>query len=88
MLSIHYYYYGIITLLIVLLFFVFYFISSFPFPFAFALGGLGFQFCVFVAGWRHDLRSEWPSITAIYYIIAVLVLLFTTNLNSSDAPPF
>ena len=21
---------------------------------------LGFEFCVFVAGWRHAFRSEWP----------------------------
>ena len=41
---------------------VFYFISSFPFLLAFAVGGLGFEFCVFVAGWRHVLRSEWPFI--------------------------
>ena len=33
-----------------------------PFLFAFAVGGLGFEFCVFVAGWRHALRSEWPFI--------------------------
>ena len=26
------------------------------------VGGLGFEFCVFVAGWRHALRSEWPFI--------------------------
>ena len=26
---------------------------------AFVVGGLGFEFCVFVAGWRHALRSEW-----------------------------
>ena len=38
---------------------VFNFISSFP-SFLFAFGGLGFEFCVFVAGWRHALRSEWP----------------------------
>ena len=29
---------------------------------AFDIGGLGFEFCVFVAGWRHALRSEWPFI--------------------------
>ena len=33
--------------------------------FAFVLGGLGFEFCVFVAGWRHALRSEWPFIIII-----------------------
>ena len=26
---------------------------------AFEVGGLGFEFCVFVAGWRHALRREW-----------------------------
>ena len=24
---------------------------------AFVVGGLGFEFCAFVAGWRHALRS-------------------------------
>ena len=32
---------------------------SFPLLFAFGVGGLGFEFCVFVAGWRHALRSEY-----------------------------
>ena len=32
--------------------------SSFPLLLAFVVGGLGFEFCVFVAGWRHALRSE------------------------------
>ena len=36
--------------------------SSFPLLFAFVVGGLGFEFCVFVASWRHALRSEWPFI--------------------------
>ena len=36
--------------------------SSFPLLLAFVVGGLGFEFCVFVAGWRHALRSEWPFI--------------------------
>ena len=34
-------------------------------PRYFDLGGLGFEFCVFVAGWRHALRSEWPFIIII-----------------------
>ena len=34
---------------------------SFPLLFAFVVGGLGFESCVFVAGWRHALRSEWPA---------------------------
>ena len=28
----------------------------------FAVGALGFEFCVFAAGWRHALRSERPFI--------------------------
>ena len=32
--------------------------SSFPLLLAFVVGGLGFEFCMFVAGWRHALRSE------------------------------
>ena len=42
---------------------------SFPLLFAFVVGGLGFEFCVFVAGWRHALRSEWPFIIIIIIII-------------------
>ena len=38
---------------------------SFPLLSAFVVGGLGFEFCVFVAGWRHALRSEWPFIIII-----------------------
>ena len=38
---------------------------NFPLVFAFVVGGLGFEFCVFVAGWRHALRSEWPFIIII-----------------------
>ena len=38
---------------------------SFPLHFAFVVGGLGFELCVFVAGWRHALRSEWPFIIII-----------------------
>ena len=36
--------------------------SSFPLLLAFDVGGLGFEFCVFVASWRHALRNEWPII--------------------------
>ena len=32
---------------------------------AFVVGGLGFEFCVFIAGWRHALQSEWPFIIII-----------------------
>ena len=42
---------------------------SFPLLFAFVVGGLGFEFCAFVAGWRHALRSEWPFIIIIKYSI-------------------
>ena len=41
---------------------------SFPLLFAFVVGGLGFEFCVFVAGWRHAHRSEWPFIIIIIII--------------------
>ena len=65
---------------------VFYFISSFPFLFAFAVG---VEFCVFVAGWRHALRSEWPFIitgTVIYYVIITeipyaIILIFKKNVR-------
>ena len=30
----------------------------------FSAGGLGFEFYVLVAGWRHALRSEWSFITS------------------------
>ena len=41
------------------------FIFIFLFSFAFVDGGRGFEFCEFVAGWRHALRSEWPFIIII-----------------------
>ena len=34
--------------------------------YTFVVGGLGFEFWVFVAGWRHALRSEWPFIIIHY----------------------
>ena len=37
----------------------------FPFILAFDVGGLGFEFCVFVAGWKHALWSEWPKIQIV-----------------------
>ena len=43
--------------------------SSFPLLFAFVVGGLGFEFCMLVAGWRHALRSEWLIIIIIIIII-------------------
>ena len=48
---------------------MYYFISSFPLLLAFVVGGLGFEFCVFVAAWRHALRSEWPFMIMIIIII-------------------
>ena len=44
---------------------MFYFISSFPLLLALVVGGLDFEFCLFVAGWRHALRSEWPFIISL-----------------------
>ena len=46
--------------------------SSFPLLLAFDVGGLGFEFSVFVAGWRHALRSEW----------LLLLLLLLRHCNS------
>ena len=39
----------------------------------FLRGGLGCQFCVLVASWRHALRSEWPIITTGIIVIIVPV---------------
>ena len=36
--------------------------SCLPLLLAFVVGGLGFEYYVFVTGWRHALRSEWPFI--------------------------
>ena len=44
--------------------------SSFPLLLAVDVRGLGFEFCVFVAGWRHALRSEWP------FIIIVIIIYY------------
>ena len=43
-----------------------------PFLSASAVGGLGFEFFMFVVDWRHALRSEWPFINIIIIIITVL----------------
>ena len=53
--------------------------SSFPLLFAFDVGGLGFEFCVFVAGWRHVLRSEWPFISIIIYILLLGAPIQSSN---------
>ena len=42
--------------------------SSFPLLLAFVVGGLGFEFCVLVAGWGHALWSEWPFIINLLLI--------------------
>ena len=34
------------------------FFPSFPLLLELVVGALGFEFCMFVAGWRHALRSE------------------------------
>ena len=47
---------------------------SFPLLFAFVVGGLGFEFCVFVAGWRHAVRSEWPFIIIIIMIMMMMMI--------------
>ena len=47
--------------------------------YAFVVGGLGFEICMFVAGWRHALRSEWPFIIIIinyYYYVPVLIIKY------------
>ena len=42
------------------------------FLFAFAVGGLGFDLCVFVVGWGHAFQSEW--LLLIYYNSVVMPL--------------
>ena len=44
-------------------------LQFFPFLFAFAVGGHGFELCVCIAGWRRAHQSEWP------FIINLLLLL-------------
>ena len=46
--------------------------SSVPLLLAFDVGGLGFELCVFVAGWRHALRSEWPFIIIIKWMVSII----------------
>ena len=50
---------------------------NFPLLFACVVRGLGFELCVFVAGWKHALRSEWPFIIIIilYYALRSECLL-------------
>ena len=60
---------------------------SFPLLFAFVVGGLGFEFCVFVAGWRHALRSEVPFIIIIiaHKSRCEVPMRFTPGWHSGDA---
>ena len=58
---------------------------SFPLLFAFVVGGLGFEFCEFVAGWRHALRSEWPFIIIIIIKIGSLCM-YGTQVFACVAP--
>ena len=44
---------------------------KFCYLFPFAVGSLGFEFCVFVTGWRHALQSEWPFVMIIFKWIFV-----------------
>ena len=37
-----------------------------PFLYEHVVGGLGFEFCVFVVGWRHALQSEWPLLVLLF----------------------
>ena len=53
---------------------------SFLLLFAFVVGGLRFEFCVFVAGWRHALRSEWP-----FIIIIIIIMEHQSSLAQSLA---
>ena len=52
---------------------VLYLTSSFPFLFAFDVGGLGFEFCEFVAGWTvGGMPFREPFIISIVIITTVL----------------
>ena len=52
-----------------IIFLIFYFLL------VFGVGGLGFEFFMFLAGWRYALRSEWPF---IIIIITTLLQPITT----------
>ena len=63
--------------------------SSFPLLLAFDVGGLGFEFCVFVAGWRHALRSEWPFLTGIILLLQLSYIgipIYNILWNCNRAP--
>ena len=56
--------------------------SSFPLLLAFVVGGLCFEFLVFVAGWRHALRSEWPFIIIIIIMMMIIIKLYKACLST------
>ena len=47
-----------------------------PFISVFAVGGLRFVSCVFVVGWRHDVRSGWSILLLISFHVLMLLSLF------------
>ena len=48
--------------------------QCFAFPFCcLLLGALCFEFCMFVVGWRHAFRSEWPFVMLVYPAYSILV---------------
>ena len=53
--------------------------SSFPLLLAFVVGGLGFEFCVFVAGWR-ICSSEWVALYLFIIIITTKAITITESL--------
>ena len=55
---------------------------GFPLLFVFFVGGLGFELCVFVAGWRHGLRSEWP-----FIIIIIIIIIIKRRSGINPIPP-
>ena len=58
------------------------FISCYPFLLAFEVGGLRFELCLFVTGWRHALRSEWP----FNNIISIISGLISDHLPDGHLP--
>ena len=39
------------------------------------VGGLGFEFCMFVVGWRYAFRTEWPFFVLIFICMVLPELL-------------
>ena len=52
----------------------------------FVVGGLGFEFCVLVAGWRHALQSEWP-IIIIININNTAIIIIKRRSGINPIPP-